>query len=796
MTESKTELLTWLNDLLQIKYNRVEQCGSGAAYCQVLDSIYGDVPISRVKFASKHEYDYINNLKILQTGFNNHNIEKVRRRQDCGQVNVLTLLKNIPIDKLVKCRFNDNLEFLQWMKKHWDAFYPGGGYDAAAKRAGRERARSTSVTKDRKRSASSTSVKSNGAGLADDHKSRNASPSRLRRDLSRPDSSKTRSHSNLPTPTTPLSSMHKRTRTESNHHPLPNASSYQSLPVQRSQYNSTAAQKAKATALMTDNSMASASAMQDDFDGRGRRTSSNMDFNNPVSSRPPSSRPIGANFDIKEESAGFDANRLLEDFIDDRPQKYVPIPQALPALPQDGISKSEHEAIVTGLNKKLSDLQIVSDTLERERNFYYLKLRDLEVVILERFQKAEPSLTPFLREIQTILYSTEEGFVSPKKRNGDSVPASRASSLFGKTVAQDTPAPPPVNRPSSSSSHGSVHSSVGITNSIHPVLEDAKTLPEATEETAPHAELNTSEEVTAALETSALVPEPSSSATDSEDSPQATPTTDSVTLPQEHSASPVPTTQAAHSGASTPHKSRHSRPMSATSSGSSAKSSKLKDSHAKTPTPPPQTTSARSTSGTPSGSRPGSVASNGSKQANRNRSTSSLSRKDGQETQSSGVVFPVAISREDVFSREILTDESVARDSSAEKEPLRKSASRPQSPPTLSTLSDRKSDSIALMDSETVSGSLPIIHSNVNENGSSSGSSSKENIDASQKDISSGKLASASSLSTITTLAGVLQGNENNAKFSAPNSRSASITKLASTESVKLPELPSSALIN
>ena len=41
MGESRTELIAWLNELLQINYTKVEQCGTGAAYCQVIDSIYG-----------------------------------------------------------------------------------------------------------------------------------------------------------------------------------------------------------------------------------------------------------------------------------------------------------------------------------------------------------------------------------------------------------------------------------------------------------------------------------------------------------------------------------------------------------------------------------------------------------------------------------------------------------------------------------------------------------------------------------------------------------------------------------
>ncbi|KAJ7888251.1 hypothetical protein B0H13DRAFT_2342042 [Mycena leptocephala] len=36
---SRTELLQWLNDLLQLSYTKVEQCGAGGAYLQILSSI-------------------------------------------------------------------------------------------------------------------------------------------------------------------------------------------------------------------------------------------------------------------------------------------------------------------------------------------------------------------------------------------------------------------------------------------------------------------------------------------------------------------------------------------------------------------------------------------------------------------------------------------------------------------------------------------------------------------------------------------------------------------------------------
>ncbi|KAJ3003472.1 hypothetical protein HKX48_001748, partial [Thoreauomyces humboldtii] len=112
-------LLAWLNDLLQVGYTKIEQCGTGAAHCQVIDSIFLDLPMSKVKFQAKHEYEYVSNFKILQNAFDKHKIDNA-----------------IPVERLMKCKFQDNLEFLQWMKKFWDNYFPGGAYDAVGRRGG------------------------------------------------------------------------------------------------------------------------------------------------------------------------------------------------------------------------------------------------------------------------------------------------------------------------------------------------------------------------------------------------------------------------------------------------------------------------------------------------------------------------------------------------------------------------------------------------------------------------------------------------------------------------------------
>lgn len=75
--------------------------------------------MSKVKFDTKHEYEYVANFKVLQHTFDKHKIDKI-----------------IPVDKLLKCKFQDNLEFMQWVKRFWDQNYPGGEYDAVGRRKG------------------------------------------------------------------------------------------------------------------------------------------------------------------------------------------------------------------------------------------------------------------------------------------------------------------------------------------------------------------------------------------------------------------------------------------------------------------------------------------------------------------------------------------------------------------------------------------------------------------------------------------------------------------------------------
>ncbi|XP_049877030.1 microtubule-associated protein RP/EB family member 1 isoform X4 [Pectinophora gossypiella] len=117
---SRHDMLAWVNDCLQSNFNKIEELCTGAAYCQFMDMLFpGSVPMKRIKFKTNLEHEYIQNFKILQAGFKKMGVDKV-----------------IPVDKLIKGRFQDNFEFLQWFKKFFDANYDGREYDAFEARGG------------------------------------------------------------------------------------------------------------------------------------------------------------------------------------------------------------------------------------------------------------------------------------------------------------------------------------------------------------------------------------------------------------------------------------------------------------------------------------------------------------------------------------------------------------------------------------------------------------------------------------------------------------------------------------
>ncbi|XP_065206702.1 microtubule-associated protein RP/EB family member 1 isoform X2 [Planococcus citri] len=117
---SRHEMLAWVNNALQSNFTKIEELCTGAAYCQFMDMLFpGSIALKRVKFRTNLEHEYIQNFKILQAAFKKMNVDK-----------------EIPVDRLIKGRFQDNFEFLQWFKKFFDVNYDGREYDALEARDG------------------------------------------------------------------------------------------------------------------------------------------------------------------------------------------------------------------------------------------------------------------------------------------------------------------------------------------------------------------------------------------------------------------------------------------------------------------------------------------------------------------------------------------------------------------------------------------------------------------------------------------------------------------------------------
>ncbi|OIT28077.1 PREDICTED: microtubule-associated protein RP/EB family member 1B-like isoform X1 [Nicotiana attenuata] len=124
----RNELLSWINARLHLNLTRIEEAASGAVQCQMMDMTYpGAVPMHKVNFDAKTEYDMIQNYKVLQDVFNKLKIDK-----------------HIEVNRLVKGRPLDNLEFLQWLKRYCESVDGGimnENYNALERRSkvGKER---------------------------------------------------------------------------------------------------------------------------------------------------------------------------------------------------------------------------------------------------------------------------------------------------------------------------------------------------------------------------------------------------------------------------------------------------------------------------------------------------------------------------------------------------------------------------------------------------------------------------------------------------------------------------------
>jgi len=93
----RREILEYFNNLLQLDLVKIEETASGAIACQVMDYLFpGSIPMHRVDWSARASHEYVKNYKLLQAAFTRNNIQK-----------------HIDVDKLIRAKYQDNLEFCQ-----------------------------------------------------------------------------------------------------------------------------------------------------------------------------------------------------------------------------------------------------------------------------------------------------------------------------------------------------------------------------------------------------------------------------------------------------------------------------------------------------------------------------------------------------------------------------------------------------------------------------------------------------------------------------------------------------------
>ncbi|KAI3422600.1 hypothetical protein GPALN_013100 [Globodera pallida] len=274
--------------------------------------------MKKVRLNSRLELDWLSNWKIVQTSWKQLGIEKV-----------------IPVEKLIKGKFQDNFEFLQWFKKFFDANYDGHPYNPLEMRNFEE------LPKEGK-------LKANSGGTALKMPQRTAKPATGGRQLSTAAPTPRRVGSdasiNSASGGSGITAASKR---------VPSASAYGTAARQHPQ------QRVPAS-------------------GVGRAAA--------AAPAPPQHLP--------PKAAASHAT------------------SALPALPADAhiIEELKQKNVeMYELRNQLAESDEVISGLERERDFYFAKLRKIEVLCQDNENGGNLDVTSMLH----ILYETEEGFAPP-----------------------------------------------------------------------------------------------------------------------------------------------------------------------------------------------------------------------------------------------------------------------------------------------------------------------------------------------------------------------------------------------
>ncbi|XP_050951787.1 DNA (cytosine-5-)-methyltransferase 3 beta, duplicate b.2 [Labeo rohita] len=115
-----SELLDWLNEVLQATFSQVEHTCSGAAFCQLMDMIHpGSIDIHKVKFSAKENADILDNYNLLQEAFKKAQIKKelelklLVNGDILKTLDLLTWFKHLYDQNVVKLTYNPQEGFVE-----------------------------------------------------------------------------------------------------------------------------------------------------------------------------------------------------------------------------------------------------------------------------------------------------------------------------------------------------------------------------------------------------------------------------------------------------------------------------------------------------------------------------------------------------------------------------------------------------------------------------------------------------------------------------------------------------------
>ncbi|RZC35092.1 microtubule-associated protein RP/EB family member 1, partial [Asbolus verrucosus] len=250
----------------------------------------------------------------------------------------------IPVDKLIKGRFQDNFEFLQWFKKFFDANYDGREYDAIEARAGI--------------SIGSAAHDHHVGGLVPHHAAPKIAPNRqgkwtfLTLDE-----------------IVPIDKLVKG-RFQDNFEFLQWFKKFFDANYRGNEYDALSCRNGE---VMGGGGL------------NAPRSTNSLMARRPVPTSPAktaAAKPIG------------------------RAMPKVNTVRPIAKAPQN---KGGDAGRMDELTNQIAEFKITIDGLEKERDFYFGKLRDIEVMC----QEAEEGQNPLIQKILDVLYATEEGFAPP-----------------------------------------------------------------------------------------------------------------------------------------------------------------------------------------------------------------------------------------------------------------------------------------------------------------------------------------------------------------------------------------------